>query len=188
MVAAAHELKGLLKAIVEGAKDTKAKWTNQLRRKAKRARKCLMKLPRIGEYNQAKIVRTLFHWHLLRNNSTFPPGNGKWYNWDTMSPGQPEKLAALEVGGVDTSTPAALVLSIRRGGSQLPPSASEATDALAGGIIDFDLGCLLCEFGSFYKKMATHLDNDTAIHSFLHHLLTSEDECPTFLRENGVNQ
>jgi hypothetical protein len=87
----------------------------------------------IGEYNQAKIVRILLHWYLLRYQKTFPPGNSKWYNWDTMSPGQPGKLKALEVGGVDTSNPAALVLSIRRGGIQLSPAAARAADALARG-------------------------------------------------------
>ena len=187
MVAGARELKRLLEAIVKGAEGGKAKWTKSLRSKAKRARKCLMKVPCIGEYNQAKIVRILLHWYLIRHEITFPPGNTKWYNWDTMSSGQPGKLKALKVGGVDTSTPAALVLSIQRGGSQLPAAAARAADALARALRDYELGCLLCEFGSFYQRMTTQLKNDTAIHSFLHHLLTSEDDCPKFLRENGVN-
>ena len=65
VVAAARKLKRLLEAIVKGAEGGKAKWTKSLRKKAKKARKCLMKLTCIGEYNQAKIVRILLHWYLM---------------------------------------------------------------------------------------------------------------------------
>ena len=98
-----------------------------------------------------------------------------------------EKLEAMTAGGVDTATPRALVVSIRKGGWLQSQQVQRAITALTSDFNDSDLGCLVCDFGVWYAKVKKKLHNDLAIHALLHRLLTSEGGAAIFLRTNGVN-
>jgi hypothetical protein len=189
VLAAAASLKELLVIMVATAVSSKVAWTTRLQEMAIDAGKLLSSLPGFGEYGQAKIMRIVMHWYLHLHEHTFPPGH-LWFNWDTMSEGMPEKLEDMSAGGVDTATPRRLVVSIQKGGWLQSQKVQRTLIALTSDLHDSDLGCLVCDFMVFYAKLKSGkkgLHSDLAIHAFLHHLLTSDEDAPRFLRTNGVN-
>jgi hypothetical protein len=88
-------LKDLVVTMVATAESLKATWTTPLRRMGTKAGNLLTRLPGFGDYGQAKVMRIVIHWYLHRNKCTFPPGDGEWFNWDTMSGVMTEELEAI---------------------------------------------------------------------------------------------
>jgi hypothetical protein len=189
VLAAAASLKELLVIMVTTAVSSEVTWTTRLIAMATAAGELLSSLPGFGEYGQAKIMRIVIYWYLHLRELTFSPGD-VWFNWDTMSDGMPEKLADMKAGGIDTASPRRLVASILQGGWLQSQKFKTTLTALTSGLQDSDMGCLVCDFMVFYaalKKRQDGIDSDLAIHAFLHYLLTSREDAPRFLRENGVN-
>jgi hypothetical protein len=169
----------------------KAQWTAASLKLRLYASAALAGLPGIGEYGGAKILRIVIHWFLDIHQVTFPPG-ATWV-WDKISKGQPKKKDRLSAAGLDVSSPLSFVESILRGGTRLPEDAKAALNELMRNVTDTDMGCLLCDFTSWFdamlggKKRNGGLRNTPSLLAFMNHLLISEDPVVKTMRQKGVS-
>jgi hypothetical protein len=143
LAAAASLQQDLVVTMIATAESLMATWTSPLRRMGTEAGNLLTGLPGFRGYGQAKAMRVVIHWYLRRNKCTFPPGDGEWFNWDTMSGGMTGKLEAMKASGVDTEAPGALVVSIQKRGWMQSQEVQRAIKAPTRVFSDYDVGCFV---------------------------------------------
>jgi hypothetical protein len=93
--------------------------------------------------------------------------------------------------GLDVSSPLSFVQSIQRGSTRLPEVCQGGTErAGIRSLSDTDLGCLLCDFMSWFdamlggKKRNGGLRSPPSLLAFMNHLLAFEDALVKAMRQH----